>query len=49
MNMNDFLDIIEEFLGMMHPNYCDDYVEENVDFELWQIFEKFFEHIGPQI
>lgn len=48
MNINEFLDIAEEFFDMMHPNFCDDYVEENNECQLWKICEEFFEQIGQQ-
>jgi hypothetical protein len=49
MNISEFLDIAEEFFGIMHPNYCEDYIEENYESELWKICEEFFEQMGPQI
>ncbi len=49
MNINEFLEIVEEFFDLIHPNFCDDYVEEDNEFNLWKICEEFFEQIGPQI
>jgi len=49
ININEFFDIVEEFFDAMHPNYCDVYVEENTQCQLWKICEEFFEQIGPQI
>jgi hypothetical protein len=49
MNINEFLDIAEEFFGIMHPNFCDDYVEKNNECQLWTICEEFFEQIGQQV
>jgi len=49
MNINDLLCITEDFFGIIYPNFCDEYVEENNECQLWKICEEFFEQMGPQI
>ena len=49
MNINELLEIAEEFFDNMHPNFCEDYVEQNEEFELWKLCEDFFSQIGQQI
>lgn len=49
MNINEFFEITEEFFDLMNPNLCEDYVEENEEFELWKLCEEFFGQIGQQI
>jgi hypothetical protein len=61
MNINEFLEIADEFFSVIHPNYCDDYIEEDKEdkedkednednkSEFWSICEDFFQQIGPQI
>jgi hypothetical protein len=49
MNINDFFDITEDFFDKLNPNFCEDYFEENIEFEFWKICEDFFYQIGPQI
>ncbi len=49
MNITEIFCIIENFFDLIHPNFCDDYVEEDNEFNLWKICEEFFEQIGPQI
>jgi hypothetical protein len=49
MNINEFFDIAEEFFDKLNPKFCEDYFEENIEFELWKICEEFFQQIGQQI
>ena len=52
MNINEFLEIADEFFSVLHPNYCDDYIEEDKEdnkSEFWSICKEFFQQIGPQI
>jgi hypothetical protein len=49
MDINEFLEIAGRFFDMKHPNYCEDYIEENDESELWKIIEDFFEQIRPQV
>jgi hypothetical protein len=49
MNINYTLNVVEEFLDIMYPNFCNDYDYENNESELWKICEEFFQQIGPQI
>lgn len=49
MNINELFAITEEFFDTLYPNVCDDYVDESMEFDLWNICEIFFQHIGPQI
>ena len=49
MNINEFLEIVEEFFDLMHPNFCDDYVEDINKCQLWTICDDFFQQIGPQV
>ena len=49
MNINEFLDIAEEFFGIMHPNFCDEYIEENNECQLLKICEEFFQQMGQQV
>jgi hypothetical protein len=49
MNINEFLEMAEMFFAMKHPNYCEDYIEEHNESELWDIIEEFFQQIHPQV
>jgi hypothetical protein len=48
MNINELLYIAKEFFEIIHPNFCDDYIEENDELELWKLCEDFFQQIGQQ-
>lgn len=41
MNINELLYIAKEFFEIIHPNFCEDYVEENEEFKLWKLCEDF--------
>ena len=45
MNING---ILEELFDNIAPNFCEDYVEENKEFEFWTMCEDFFSQIGQQ-
>jgi hypothetical protein len=52
MNIIEFLEIAGRFFDMKHPNFCEDYIEENDEnneSELWKICEEFFEQMRPQV
>jgi ferritin len=49
MNINELLEIAEEFFDNMHPNFCEDYVEQNEESELWKLCEDFFSQMGQQV
>lgn len=49
MNINEFLEIAGRFFDMKHPNFSEDYIEENDESELWKICEEFFEQMRPQV
>lgn len=49
MNINEFLDKVEGFFDIMHPNFCNYYVYENDACQLWKICEEFFNEMGQQI
>lgn len=47
MNINEFLIIAEEFFDIVHPNFCEDFVQDSVESEFWTICEEFFQEINP--
>ena len=51
MNINELFDVAEEFFDIIYPNFCDDYVDENMEFpfSFWEICEEWFHEMGPQI
>lgn len=49
MNINGLFAIVEEFFDTLHPNICHDYLDDSMEFDLWNICEAFFQHIGPQM
>ncbi len=49
MNINELLEIAEEFFDNMHPNFCENYIEINYEdvSEFWRITGEFFDQIHP--
>ena len=42
MNINDLINITEEFLSIINPNFCQDYDYENSELELWKLLKDLF-------
>lgn len=49
MNINELLHVAEEFFELMNPNFCQDYINENEESELWKICDDFFQQMGQQV
>jgi hypothetical protein len=42
MNINDLINIMEEFLSIINPNFCEDYDYENSELDLWKLLHYLF-------
>lgn len=53
MNINEILDIAEQFFSIKHPNFCDDYVEVQNYYidthEFLEMREMFIQNIENQL
>lgn len=49
MDIYEFLYIAKEFFDQLNPNFCEEYIEEPEEFEVWNLCEDFFNKMGPQV
>jgi hypothetical protein len=47
MDIKEALALAEQFFYILHPNFCEDYMEQDDEFEFFKMCEDFFNQLNP--